>query len=84
MAISAGARLVITPRFSVRRFWEDVRSNNVTVIQYIGEQCRYLLRAPLSPFDAHHNVRLAFGNGLRKDIFKDFQERFKIPEIGIL
>jgi len=31
----------------------------------MGELCRYLLRLPHSPRDTQHNVRLAFGIGLR-------------------
>lgn len=31
---------------------------------------------------AAHKLRIAFGNGLRKDIWKDFVERFNIREIG--
>lgn len=31
--------------------------------------------------DGVHNIRAAMGNGLRKDIFKAVQERFKIPLI---
>ena len=28
-----------------------------------------------------HNIRLAYGNGLRQDIWAEFQQRFKIPKI---
>ena len=28
-----------------------------------------------------HNIRLAYGNGLRQDIWAEFQQRFKIPQI---
>lgn len=28
-----------------------------------------------------HNIRVAFGNGLRSDIWTEFQRRFKIPKI---
>ena len=52
------------------------------MIQYIGELCRYLLAAPPSVHDAAHGVRLAFGNGLRPEIWNAFQRRFNIAEIG--
>ena len=32
--------------------------------------------------DAVHNVRAAFGNGMRKDIWSEFMKRFKIPLIA--
>lgn len=37
---------------------------------------------PPSPFDRSHNIRLAFGNGLRPDVWRQFKERFAITEIG--
>eukprot|EP01097_Dermamoeba_algensis_P002854 TRINITY_DN2132_c0_g1_i1.p1 TRINITY_DN2132_c0_g1~~TRINITY_DN2132_c0_g1_i1.p1 ORF type:complete len:627 (-),score=128.17 TRINITY_DN2132_c0_g1_i1:170-2050(-) len=69
-------------KFSATSFWHDVSANNCTVIQYIGELCRYLLMTPPTPYDTAHNVRLAIGNGLRPDIWEKFQKRFQIQEIG--
>ena len=54
----------------------------VTVAQYIGEMCRYLINSPASPQDTQHHVRLMFGNGLRADIWRDFVQRFNIPNIS--
>jgi solute carrier family 27 fatty acid transporter 1/4 len=48
---------------------------------YIGEICRYLLAQPEKPVDKLHNLRIMFGNGLRKKIWKDFQTRFNIKQI---
>lgn len=33
------------------------------------------------PYDRMHGVRVAFGNGLRRDIWEEFQRRFNIPFI---
>ncbi|VDP65882.1 unnamed protein product [Schistosoma curassoni] len=52
------------------------------VAQYIGEICRYLLCQPVRPTDKQHHVRIAFGNGLRPQIWKAFQERFNVKQIG--
>ncbi|ELU08551.1 hypothetical protein CAPTEDRAFT_63948, partial [Capitella teleta] len=79
--VVAGATLVLRKKFSATHFWEDCRVNNVTVIQYIGELCRYLIARPESPSDSQHIVRAAMGNGLRLDVWKEFQRRFKIPRI---
>lgn len=48
------------------------------VCQYIGEICRYLLNQPKVPEETQHSVWLMFGNGLRPNIWKEFQSRFKI------
>ncbi|XP_019615919.1 PREDICTED: very long-chain acyl-CoA synthetase-like [Branchiostoma belcheri] len=81
-AITKGATLALRSKFSVRHFWDDCRRYKATVILYIGELLRYLCTAPLRPDDRDHSVRLAFGNGLRPDIWQQFQDRFGIPRIG--
>ena len=48
---------------------------------YIGEICRYVLLQPPQPTDTQHFIHKAVGNGLRPDIWSQFQKRFKIPKI---
>ena len=38
--------MVLRDKFSASHFWEDCRKHNVTVINYIGEVCRYLVNRP--------------------------------------
>ena len=79
----SGCTLVLSRKFSSRRFWKEVVDKNCTIIQYIGELARYLLTAPPPPNGCtNHRVRLAFGNGLRPDIWGQFQNRFGIPQVG--
>uniref|UniRef100_A0A8C5U7Q1 long-chain-fatty-acid--CoA ligase n=1 Tax=Malurus cyaneus samueli TaxID=2593467 RepID=A0A8C5U7Q1_9PASS len=40
--IELGATCVLKKKFSASQFWSDCKKYNVTVIQYIGELCRYL------------------------------------------
>jgi fatty-acyl-CoA synthase len=77
----AGGSVVIADKFSATRFWPDIVKWECTLFQYIGELCRYLVTAPLSPQEHQHKLRLACGNGLRADIWMKFKERFAIPEI---
>jgi fatty-acyl-CoA synthase len=79
--LSAGASVVFADKFSVRDFWQDIVRWDCTLFQYIGELCRYLLKAPKSEFESQHRLRLACGNGLRGDIWEAFQGRFAIPQI---
>jgi fatty-acyl-CoA synthase len=81
MAFTVGGTLVLRRKFSVQAFWDDCVRYRVTVFQYIGELCRYLLNAPVSPNERAHSVRAVIGNGLRPDIWDAFQERFAIPRI---
>uniref|UniRef100_A0A8C5H0B4 long-chain-fatty-acid--CoA ligase n=1 Tax=Gouania willdenowi TaxID=441366 RepID=A0A8C5H0B4_GOUWI len=77
-----GLTVVIRKKFSASRFWDDCVQHNCTVIQYIGEVCRYLLSQPVCPSETHHSVRVAFGNGLHPSVWKEFVQRFQIPKIG--
>lgn len=84
-ALAIGATVAIGRRFSTKTFWEEVRETNSTIIQYVGETCRYLTVAPPERdpatgenLDKKHCVRAAFGNGLRPDVWDRFKERFGI------
>ncbi len=88
-ALHKGATLVLGRRFSTSTFWPEVRQHGATMIQYVGETCRYLLGAKpqIEPdtganLDKAHNVHLAFGNGVRPDVWERFKTRFGIETIG--
>ncbi|MBR1165425.1 long-chain-acyl-CoA synthetase [Bradyrhizobium sp. DASA03005] len=79
--LAAGGSVVIAEKFSASHFWSDIVQHDCTLFQYIGELCRYLLKAAPSEYENRHRLRLACGNGLRGDIWEDFQARFAIPRI---
>ncbi len=76
-----GGTVFIREKFSAREFWDDVARHQCTLFQYIGELCRYLVNSPPHPLERTHRLRLCCGNGLRPDIWRDFQARFSIPLI---
>ena len=87
--LAAGCTMIIGHKFSTRNFWNDVRTQRATVIQYVGETLRYLLSAPPETdpitgesIDSKHNVRIAYGNGLRPDVWNRFKERFGVETIA--
>ncbi|KAL2790518.1 very long-chain acyl-CoA synthetase isoform 2, partial [Daubentonia madagascariensis] len=73
---TTGATLALRAKFSASQFWDDCRKYNATVIQYIGELLRYLCNSPEKPNDRDHKVRMALGNGLRADVWRQFIRRF--------
>ncbi|KAI9713728.1 MAG: hypothetical protein M1812_006566 [Candelaria pacifica] len=88
-ALHASSSVAIGHRFSTKSFWKEVRESDSTIIQYVGETCRYLLAAPPQVdsttgqnIDTKNNVRIAFGNGLRPDVWNRFKERFGVPTIA--
>lgn len=76
--VASGACLALAPRFSARGYWDDVRRFGATCLPYIGELPRYLLAQPPSPRDRDHRVRAAFGVGMPRPIWAEFQERFGV------
>uniref|UniRef100_A0A8C7ZJV6 Arachidonate--CoA ligase n=1 Tax=Oryzias sinensis TaxID=183150 RepID=A0A8C7ZJV6_9TELE len=77
-----GMTVVIRKKFSASRFWDDCVKYNCTIVQYIGEICRYLLNQPVRDAERQHRVRMALGNGLRQSIWEEFMNRFNIPQIA--
>uniref|UniRef100_A0A7N9ASM6 Long-chain-fatty-acid--CoA ligase n=1 Tax=Mastacembelus armatus TaxID=205130 RepID=A0A7N9ASM6_9TELE len=47
-----GLTVVVKKKFSASRFWDDCIKYNCTVVQYIGEICRYLLSQPVRVWEA--------------------------------
>jgi fatty-acyl-CoA synthase len=80
MLVSGGS-VVLRPRFSASRFWDEIVAWDCTLFQYIGELCRFLVQSPSHPLETAHRLRLCAGNGLRPDIWKAFEQRFGIPRI---
>src|SRR6185437_2751777 len=76
-----GASVIIRDRFSATQFWDDVADGGCTLFQYIGEICRYLTESPEHPRESAHRLRLCYGNGLRDDVWRAFQDRFRVPRI---
>ncbi|CAN9507172.1 unnamed protein product [Ophioblennius macclurei] len=75
-SIETGSTIILKRKFSASQFWDDCRKHNVTVVQYIGEVMRYLCSTPKRDNDKDHKVRLAIGNGVRSEIWREFIRRF--------
>ncbi len=80
MLVSGGA-VALREKFSVSSFWDDVARFDCTIIQYIGELCRYLVQAPHHRLERAHRLRLACGNGLSGAVWEAFATRFALPRI---
>ncbi|KAL4784573.1 hypothetical protein BJX76DRAFT_347700 [Aspergillus varians] len=89
VSLVVGSTFIVGRQFSARNFMKEVRQNDATVVQYVGETLRYLLAAPTETdsvtgedLDKKHKVRLAYGNGLRPDVWNRFKERFNVPTVA--
>lgn len=88
-ALMNGNSIAIGHRFSVSRFWDEVRDSEATVVQYVGETLRYLQDTPpkIDPvtgenLDRKHKVRILFGNGLRPDIWEKIKEKYGVQTVA--
>lgn len=79
--LAAGACMAIEEHFSASRFWDQARAAGATAAIYIGEICRYLLNQEPGPGDRDHKIHVMTGNGLRPELWTQFQERFGIDRI---
>lgn len=82
--IHSGAAMRLGKKFSHATFWPEVSQSGATHLQYVGELCRYLLNATPHPLEKEHNVQMAWGNGMRPDVWEKFRSRFNIPVINEL
>lgn len=80
--LGAGGAVAISRKFSVSKFWDEIRHYGATGFCYIGELCRYLLNGQPTDKDRDHNIRVIIGNGLRSDIWMEFKQRFGIDHIN--
>ena len=80
-ALMNGGSVVIRKKFSASHFWQEVTEEACTMFVYIGELGRYLVNQEPGEFDTAHKIRLAFGNGLRGDVWADLKTRFAIPDV---
>lgn len=82
--ILSGATLVLAKKFSNSSFWPDIVKHECTGFQYIGELGRYLVNyynehPELKPMVQKHKLKVAMGNGLRPEVWDEFQDDLRIP-----
>jgi crotonobetaine/carnitine-CoA ligase len=79
MALHTGGPMVVMRRFSVSRFWDVVRSNDVTEILGISSIPALLLKAEPTPLDREHKVKRALQVAVSPALHRDMHERWGFP-----
>ena len=80
-ALTNGGAVIIIPKFSASRFWDDAVKHGATMFTYVGELCRFLLSQPHSDNERKHKISWIIGNGLRPEVWESFVSRFDIPHV---
>jgi crotonobetaine/carnitine-CoA ligase len=83
MSLLAGTSLVVMRRFSVSRYWDVVRANEVTVLFGIAATASLLLKAPPGERDRDHRVRLAIHVGIPAQIHAELVKRWGAPWVEL-
>lgn len=78
LPMSHGIKLAMVERFSASRFWDQAKQVGATHIHHLGGILQLLLKQPQSQLDKTHGVRIAWGGGCPRDIWKAFQDRFGV------
>ena len=77
-ALVANASVVVAPRFSASKFWDDVRKYKGTAFSYVGAVLPILLAQPPHPSDKDVPARKCFGGGAPKEVYEEVSQRFGV------
>lgn len=78
LALHTGSTVALGTRFSVSRFWDEIRTHDAAVFGTIGTMLWMLHKQPPRPDDADQPARLAICSSTPAEILRDFEARFGI------
>ncbi|CEM31161.1 unnamed protein product [Vitrella brassicaformis CCMP3155] len=77
----ARCAMVLRRKLSASRFLDDIRRFGCTATIYVGEVWRYICVQPPKSSDRSHPLRVAAGNGLRYETWKEVVDRFGVERL---
>jgi len=77
-ALVNGGSIVLSPRFSASRLWEEIRRHRATVFCMQGSVSKILWDRPPGPHERDHQLRVVYAVPLTGDPVA-FQDRFGCP-----
>ncbi len=82
-ALWAEATLIVSPGFSARRFWQDIRDSGATEFNALGAMANIIWQQPPSELDRQHSVRTALVVPLSTDLAQRFRDRYGIKVTSV-
>jgi crotonobetaine/carnitine-CoA ligase len=82
-SLVSGRPMVLAPRFSASRFFDDLRAHDATVFNYIGAMLTMLFKQPGRPNDGDNPARLTVGGAAPAELWTDFETRFDLEILEI-
>ncbi len=77
-AMLYNASVIITDKFDISTFWDEVMTFKPDIICYFGAQLTALVKEEPKEFDRMHSIKYAFGMGAFKETWEAFERRFGI------
>ncbi len=78
-ALSVGATICLTPKFSAQAFVADIRHFGCTYFTYVGKAISYVLATPVGADDRDNALTRGFGTEASPHDRARFEERFGAP-----
>ena len=82
-SLVSGRPMVLAPRFSASRYWDEVREHGATIVNYIGAMLTMLAKQPPRKDDALGPARLAIGGAAPAELWPAFEARFGLQILEI-
>lgn len=82
-SVVSGRPMVLAPKFSASRFFDDLREHGCTVFNYIGAMLTMLYKQPEREHDADNPARLTVGGAAPAELWRPFEERFGLEILEI-
>ncbi|WP_028934890.1 AMP-binding protein [Pseudonocardia spinosispora] len=82
-ALWAEAAVALSPGFSARQFWDEIRDTGATAFNCLGAMANIIWQLPESPRDTEHRVRTAMMVPLSKTLVDGFGERYDIAVTSV-
>lgn len=73
-----GAKVALAKKFSASKFWDDIRTYNVTAFNTLGVMIPILMKQPPKENDRNNRVRFTFSAACPVDEWEKFEKRFGI------
>lgn len=77
-SVTAGAHLIISPKFSASQFWRLVKDSDATVVNLIMAVLTILVRRPRSEFVPGHRLRVVSAAPFTKETVDGFTKDFGV------
>jgi len=82
-ALVANASVIVAPRFSASRFWDEATKYHASAFSYVGAILPILLSQPERPNEKNVPTKKCFGGGAPKEVYEVVTQRFGVEVLEL-